>query len=87
MSDIRPISASSSNPDDVYRLLVMTHCMAGSLAIAKKDGWRLARTATFPSYVMTVWTNGIVDIGAETDKDYGGTPEHHRYWLNKAEQE
>lgn len=89
MSDIKPISATSDDggDSDVYRLLVLTHRMAGSLAQTKKDGWGLKETATFEHYVRTVWSNGIVDIGAETDKDETGFPTQHRYWLRRAEQE
>ena len=64
---IAPIRASSENKDDVYRLLSLVHSMAGSLAIAKSGGWELKSTCTMPpEYVLTVWTNGIVDVKAET---------------------
>ncbi len=64
---IEPIYASSENRDDVYRLLNLVHSMAGSLAVAKSGGWELKETCTMPpEYVLTVWTNGVVDVRAET---------------------
>ena len=64
---IKPIHASSENKDDVYRLLNLVHSMAGSLAVAKSGEWWLKETCTMPpEYVLTVWTNGIVDVKAET---------------------
>ena len=64
---IEPIYASSEKKDDVYRLLNLVHSMAGSLAVAKSCGWELKETCTMPpEYVLTVWTNGIVDVKAET---------------------
>ena len=64
---IAPIYASSENKDDVYRLLNLVHSMAGSLAVAKYGGWELKATCTMPpEYVLTVWSNGIVDVKAET---------------------
>lgn len=64
---IEPIYANSENKDDVYRLLNLVHSMAGSLAVAKSGEWWLNGTCTMPpEYVMTVWTNGIVDVKAET---------------------
>ena len=64
---IAPICASSENKDDVYRLLSLVHSMAGYLAIAKSGEWELKATCTMPpEYVLTVWTNGIVDVKAET---------------------
>ena len=64
---IAPICASSESKDEVYRLLCLVHAMAGSLAIAKSGEWELKATCTMPpEYVLTVWTNGIVDVKAET---------------------
>lgn len=64
---IESIYASSENKDDVYRLLNVVHSMAGSFAVAKYGGWELKATCTTPpEYVLTVWTNGIVDVKAET---------------------
>ena len=64
---IEPIYASSEKKDDVYRLLNLVHSMAGSLSVAKSCGWELKETCTMPpEYVLTVWTNGIVDVKAET---------------------
>ena len=65
--NIEPIYASSENKGDVYRLLNLVHSMAGSLAVAKSGGWELKATCTTPpEYELTVWTNGIVDVKAET---------------------
>lgn len=64
---ITPIRASSENKDDVYRLLNLVYSMAGSLAVARTGEWELKATCTTPpEYVLTVWTNGIVDVKAET---------------------
>ena len=64
---IEPIHANSENKDDVYRLLNLVHSMAGSLAVAKTGEWELKEACTMPpEYVLTVWTNGIVDVKAET---------------------
>ena len=64
---IEPIYANSENKDDVYRLLNLVHSMAGSLAVAKSGEWWLKETCTMPpEHVLTVWTNGIVDVKAET---------------------
>ena len=77
MMTISKIIASSDNKDDVYRLLNLVHSMAGSLAVAKAGGWSLKETCTMPpEYVMTTWTNGIVDVRAVTTD-----LTHHEYSL------
>lgn len=66
---IEPIEARSTDPEDIekYRLLVLVHSMAGSLAVAKTGEWRLKETSTYPPHhVLTTWSNGIVDIEAVT---------------------
>jgi hypothetical protein len=77
---IEPIHASwyrgDAGKSDVYRLLNMTHVMA-----CYDSQFRLSRTCTDESYALTVWTNGIVDIGAETHRDYLGDVLSHHYWL------
>lgn len=82
---ITPISAYSTdeNKRDIYRLLNLVHAMAGALAVANKGGWQLARTQSDPMYgpIITVWTNGIVDIEAETTAD----PVVHFYRLSAAQ--
>lgn len=71
MARIPQITANSDDGGDVYRLLVMVHSMAGSLANSERKEWHLARTNSDPMYgpIVTVWTNGIVDIEARTWRD------------------
>lgn len=73
---------SDEERSDVYRLLNMIHCMAARMARSdiKKD-WVLHSTASYPDYAMTTWSNGIVEIRADTYKDYLGKPYHHIYTL------
>ena len=76
---IGPISANSRDGGEVYRLLNLVHAMAGRLANSpRKDFW-LARTQSEPMYgpIVTVWSNGIVDIEARTWKEYEG--DYHEY--------
>ena len=44
---IKTIRAKSGDcqTEDVYRLLVLTHRMAGALAVEKIGDWRLSKTA------------------------------------------
>lgn len=65
---IKATNALDDNGDksDVYRLLNMVHAMAGRCAVAKVDSWELKSTCTMEYYVMTTWTNGIVDVVAES---------------------
>ena len=81
MSEIKTISASNAGEEksEVYRLLNTIHAMAGRCAVAKIDGWSLSETCTMDNYVRTVWTNGIVDVIAETWPDFG----EHTYTLRK----
>lgn len=72
MKNMKPISATwfpGSEKTDVYRLLNMVHAMAGIDAKRENSSWRLKSTATYTTYVETTWTNGIVDVTAETTKD------------------
>ena len=71
MSTIKPISADSDPGGDVYRLLNMLHVMAGHCAVAKVGGWRLKSTYsdTEARQFITVYTNGIVDVTANTRGD------------------
>jgi hypothetical protein len=84
---IKTIRAKSgdSECEDVYRLLVITHRMAGAMACEKIGNWHLARTATFDDFVLTEWTNGIINITAETNKWYSG--DEHIYTLSAVKQE
>ena len=86
---IKTLTASSTNEDqsDIYRLLNMIHAMAGAQACKKVGSWELSRTATYDDYVLTVWTNGIVDIKAETYKDYERNPTEHIYTLSAVKTE
>lgn len=79
MSEIKAITAANDGAErsEVYRLLNMIHVMAGRCAVAKVDGWMLKSTCTMDEYVNTVWTNGVVDIKAETWPDFN----EHRYTL------
>lgn len=80
MREIKTITAVrvSDEVSDVYRLLNMVHVMAGRCAVAKIDGWELKATCTMEEYIKTTWTNGIVDISAETWTDF----DEHRYTLS-----
>ena len=65
--DIKKITANSKEDagSDTYELLKMVHAMA-----AKHPDFEIKETATYTSddYCLTVWTNGIVDISAESIK-------------------
>lgn len=76
---ITPIYANSRDGGEVYRLLCMVHSMAGSLAIEPRKTFQLARTNSDPMFgpIVTVWTNGIVDIEARTWRD--GEEPYHEY--------
>lgn len=69
---IETIRANSREGGEVYRLLNMVHSMAGSLANSPRKEFRLARTQSDPMYgpIVTVWTNGIVDIEARSQDGY-----------------
>ena len=84
---IKTIRAKSgdSQTDDVYRLLVLTHRMAGALAVEKIGGWGLSKKATFDDFVLTEYTNGIINIKAESNKWYGG--DEHIYTLSAVKTE
>lgn len=79
MSAITAIHANSRDGGEVYRLLNMVHVMAGRLANSPTKDFQLARTNSDPSYgpIVTVWTNGIVDIEARTWRD--GEAPYHEY--------
>lgn len=79
MSDIKPIHANSREGGEVYRLLNFVHVMASLLANEPKKAFILARTNSDPQYgpIVTVWTNGIVDIEARTWRDQ--EPAYHEY--------
>ena len=81
MTEIKAIKASNIGDEksEAYRLLNIIHVMAGRCAIAYIDGWELGETCTTDEYVRTTWTNGIVDVIAETWPDFG----EHTYTLRK----
>lgn len=83
--EIKTVTASSVDADraEVYRLLNMIHAMAGRCAVANVDNWKLAETCTMSHYVRTAWTNGIVDVIAESWPDDGD----HRYTMKRCEVE
>lgn len=69
---IEPICANSHDGGEIYRLLNLVHSMAGSLANSPRKEFTLARTNSDPQYgpIVTVWTNGIVDIEARSRDGY-----------------
>lgn len=81
MSTIKPIHANSRDGGEVYRLLNLVHSMAGSLADSPRKEFTLARTNSDHMYgpIVTVWTNGIVDIEARSWNDDG--ERYHEYSL------
>lgn len=81
---IETIVASNADAEktEVYRLLNMVHAMAGRCAVAKIDGWQLSETCTMESYVRTAWTNGIVDVIAESWPHDGD----HRYEMRQCKE-
>ena len=74
-------STTSENESEQYRLLRCMHAMAGQMAVNKIGGWELSKTATFEDFVLTEWTNGIINIKAETNKWHDG--DEHFYQLSK----
>lgn len=72
MSDLGPIRADSIEGGDVYRLLRLVHQMAGMLANSSAKTFQLAMTQSNPQYgpIITVWSNGIVDLRAESRDGY-----------------
>ena len=87
MSKIEPIYANSRDGGDVYRLLVMVHSMAGSMANSPSRQFTLARTQSEPMYgpIVTVWTNGIVDVEARSS-DLDGV-KYHEYSMTPVKKE
>lgn len=76
---IEPITASwdcKGEKSREYRCLNMIHAMAGQSAQSNDSQWKLKATATYDDYVLTVWTNGIVDIKAESWKREGVAVKH-----------
>lgn len=90
MSNIKPVHANSRDGGEVYRLLNMVHSMAGSLANSPRKEFTLARTNSDPQYgpIVTVWTNGIVDVEARTwPAEYEGGERYHEYSMTAAVKE
>lgn len=69
---IKTIEADSDTGGEVYTLLVMVHQMAGMLANQPGRQFQLKATQSDPMYgpILTVWTNGIVDLEARSTGDY-----------------
>lgn len=90
MKDIKPIHANSRDGGEVYRLLNLVHAMAGQLANEPKKAFTLARTNSDPQYgpIITVWTNGIVDVEARSwPAEYEGGDRYHEYSMTRAVKE
>lgn len=89
MTDIKPIRANSRDGGDVYRLLNMVHQMAGYLANSPSKNFTLARTQSNPDFaIVTVWTNGIVDIEAKTWRnDASGADPYHEYSMTRVQKD
>lgn len=88
MGEIKPINANSEDRGEVYRLLNMIHAMAGQMAQTGAGKWNLLRVGTTDDWALTVWGNGIVEVGAETWKAVEGVrSEQHRYWLRPTSEE
>jgi hypothetical protein len=77
---IETITANSNNKTEAYRLLNMVHSMAVQ-STAGVGEWAIKSTATYPDYVMTTVTNGIVDLIAVTVGD------HHTYTMQQCEEQ
>ncbi len=77
-------TSNESEKSETYRLLNMIHVMAGNNANTEDKTWSLRATCTDSDYVLTEWTNGIVDIVAETYKNHFGRVEKHIYTLRSA---
>lgn len=87
MSSIEPIHANSRDGGEVYRLLNLVHVMAGRLANSSTKDFQLARTNSNPMFgpIVTVWTNGIVDIEARSWNE--GDEPYHEYSMVPAAKE
>jgi hypothetical protein len=77
---IETITADSDNKTEAYTLLVMLHTMAVQ-STAGVGEWAIKSTATYPDYVMTTVTNGIVDLIAVT------VDGHHTYTMQQCEEQ
>ena len=87
MSTIKPIYANSREGGEVYRLLNMVHVMAGALANSPSKQFTLARTQSEPMFgsIVTVWTNGIVDVEARSWDEDG--ERYHEYSMTQVKAE
>jgi hypothetical protein len=77
---IETITADSDNKTEAYTLLVMLHTMAVRSTGGVSE-WAIKSTATYPDYVMTTVTNGIVDLMAVSIDD------HHTYTMQQCEEQ
>ena len=90
MKDIKPVYANSRYGGEVYRLLNLVHVMAGMLANEPKKHFTLARTNSDPTFgpIVTVWTNGVVDVEARTwPADHDGGERYHEYSMTAVSKE
>lgn len=89
MSTIQPIHANSKDGGEVYRLLNMVHVMAARLANSPTKDFQLSRTNSDPMFgpIVTVWTNGIVDIEARTYRDSEDGDAYHEYSMTPVAKE
>lgn len=84
MKVIKLVHANSRDGGEVYRLLNLVHVMAGMLANEPNKHFTLARTNSDSNYgpIVTVWTNGVVDVEARTwPAEYEGGERYHEYSL------
>ncbi len=72
---------------DEYKMINLINVMAGNLANSNDKGFFLSRTCTESRYVYTEWSNGIIEVGAETFKDYNGEPTSHHYYIRPCEEQ
>ena len=86
MSAIKPINANSRDGGEVYRLLNMVHVMAGALANSPSKMFTLGSTQSDPQYgpIVTVWTNGIVDV---TARSWNDGESYHEYSMTPVKDE
>lgn len=87
MSNINTIHANSRDGGDTYQMLNLIHVMAGMLANEPKKHFTLSRTNSDPQYgpIITVWTNGIIDVEARTWRDQD--PPYHEYSMTRVANE
>ena len=83
MKDINCSWSEGGHKTESDRMINIIHAMAGQMASKKVGAWSLLETATYPDYVKTVWTNGVIDVGAITYKD-AELGDEHKYWITES---